>query len=190
MDRKILYIASFVLSMACTVNAGDLLDGGPKLTPPADQNLHRKITGQVDRIESGMIFLKTEEGTVRNFGYKDAQKEGLKSIQPGDRVTLELDEGNAIADIHKEGAMANRGDAGTDSEGKGGAAQGDHHSIVGTVELFDPIQKKVTVKTDDDQSQSFEIKGSALGKLNGVEKGTKVTLEIDEQNRVMDAHRG
>lgn len=189
MRSRILYAASFLLSIAVTAHAGDLLDGGPKLNPTTDQKLHRQVTGQVDRVEDGMIFLKTEEGTTRNFGVKDAQREGLKSLQKGDRITIELDEGNEIADIHKEGAVA-KGDQAVGSEGKGGQGQGEHRSVVGTIETFDPIQKRVTLKTEDGQSQSFELKNPAVSKLNGIEKGTKVTLEIDEQNRVMDAHKG
>lgn len=191
MNRKQLYAISFLLSgMAWTAHAGDLLNGGPKLNPTTDQNLHRSVTGQVDRIEDGMIFLKTEEGTTRNFGVKDAKKEGLKELKPGDRVTLELDEGNEIADIHKEEAVARGGQNGTSSEGRGGLSQNQHRSIVGTVEAFDPIQRKIILKTEDGQSQSFDLKNPAISKLNGIEKGTKITLEIDEENRVMDAHQG
>lgn len=194
MNRKVLYATSFLLSwMAWTVHAGDLLNGGPQLNPTTDQNLHRNVTGEVARIEDGMIFLKTEEGTTRNFGVKDANKEGLKGLKAGDRVTLELDEGNEIADIHKEDAVAkgNQNQNGASApEGKGGVSQGQHRSITGTIEAFDPIEKKVTVKSEDGQSQSFELKNPAISKLNGIEKGTKVTLEIDEENRVMDAHKG
>lgn len=192
MNRKVLYATAFLLSwMVWTVHAGDLLNGGPKLNPTTDQDLHRNVTGEVDRIEDGMIFLKTEEGTTRNFGVKDAKKEGLKGLKPGDRITLELDEGNEIADIHKEDSVAKGEQNGAPApEGKGGLSQDQHRSITGTIEAFDPIQRKVTVKTEDGQSQSFELKNPAISKLNGIEKGTKVTLEIDEENRVMDAHQG
>jgi len=192
MNRKILYATLFLLSLTVrTTYAGDLLDGGPKLNGPAEQQEHRNITGEVDRIDGDMIFLKTEEGTIRNFGIKDAKKEGLKGLKPGDRVTLELDEGNAIADIHKEEMVAT-GDQNemTATEGKGGPSHEQHRSVVGTVEAFDPIKKNITLKTEEGKSESFEIKSSAIPKLNGIVNGTKVTLEVDEQNLVMDAHQG
>lgn len=192
MNRKIFYATLFLLSLTVrTTYAGDLLDGGPKLDGPADQQQHRSITGEVDRIEGDMVFLKTEEGTVRNFGVKDAKKEGLKGLKAGDRVTLELDEGNAIADIHKEEAAAKSNqDEMTATEGKGGISHDQHRSVVGTVEAFDPIKKNIRLKTEEGKSESFEIKSGALSKLNGVVNGTKVTLEIDEENLVMDAHQG
>ncbi|GEM_PF-1533716 len=196
MNRKVLYATIFLLSwMTWTAYAG----GDPtntntdsKLDTSASQpSLHRTVKGEVDRIEDGMIFLKTDEGTVRNFGVKDAKKEGIKSLKPGDRVTLELDEGNEIADIHKGDSVVKADQNGTTGPaGKGGPAQNQHHTLTGTIEAFDPIAKKVTVKTEDGQSQSFELKNPAISKLNGINKGTKVTLEIDEQNRVMDAHEG
>lgn len=191
MNRKILYATLFLLLLTVGADAGDLLDGGPMIDIPASQSdeLHRKVTGEVDRIESDMVFLKTEEGTVRNFGVKDAKKEGLKGLKPGDRITVELDEGNEIADIHKEEKVAKGDQDAMSSEGKGGPSPEKHRSITGTIESFDAIRRKVTLKMEDGKSQSFELKNPAISKLTGVTPGTEVTLEIDEQNRVMDAHK-
>ncbi|MBI3802156.1 MAG: hypothetical protein HY282_00135 [Nitrospirae bacterium] len=191
---KIGYLVSFFLfCLALPAHAGDFAEGGNKLDLPLTNQIpHRTVKGVVDRIDDkGMISVKTDEGTIRSFGVTDAKKEGIQSLKPGDRITLELDEGNLISDIHKGDATAKGDTQGTISpEGKGGSTHADHHSVTGTVELFDPIQRKVTVKTEDGQSQSFEIKMPIVNKLNGVSKGTKVTLEIDEQNRVMDVHQG
>jgi hypothetical protein len=219
MNRKIFYATLFFLSLTARfATAGDLLGGEPLIDTPASKEMlnssadqdktdaparqsdepggtvtdefHRRVTGVVDRLEDGMISLKTEEGTVRKFGITDAKKEGLKGLKPGDRITIELDEGNEIADIHKEAKIAEGGqnDA-NDTEGKGGLSQDKHRSITGTLESFNAMERKVTVKTEDGKSQSFELKNPAISKLTGVAPGTEVTLEIDEQNRVMDAHR-
>ncbi len=192
MNPKIFYATLFLVSwMTWAAHAAEEPLKGAPPPNPGDQQAHREVTGEVDRIEDGMVFLKTEEGTIRNFGVKDAKKEGLKSLKTGDRVTLELDEGNEIADIHKENSMA-KGDEKdtTRPEGKGGLSQDQHRSITGRVESFNPIDRSVTLKTEDGQSHTFEVKNPAISKLNGVEKGAKVTLEIDEQNRAMDAHQG
>lgn len=172
-----------------TAFAGDLLDGGPKLQPEGAADAHRNITGTVERIESDMVFLKTSEGTTRNFAVKESNRQGLKSIQPGDQVSIELDEGNSIIDIHKDGAVAKGEDKGL--SGRGGLGAGDekgHKSVVGIVENFDAAQKILTLKSDQGKSETFQVKDAAATKLNGIKKGEKVTLEIDEQNRVMDAH--
>ncbi|MDC4203195.1 MAG: hypothetical protein MPW14_15920 [Candidatus Manganitrophus sp.] len=47
----------------------------------------------------------------------------------------------------------------------------------------------MTIKTTEGQSKSFQLKNPAISKLTGVMPGTEVVLEIDEQNRVMDAHK-
>lgn len=213
------YATLFLLSLTARVaTAGDLLGGEPMIDTPASKEMldpsadqekkdtparqsdepggnvtdkfHRRVTGEVDRLEDGMVFLKTEEGTVRKFGITDAKKEGLKGLKPGDRITLELDEGNEIADIHKEAKVAEGGRNGAnDNEGKGGLSQDKHRSITGTLESFNAMERKVTIKTEEGQSQSFELKNPAISKLTGVTPGTEVTLEVDEQNRVMDAHK-
>lgn len=187
-NKIVLGFSLFVLSVS-TVFAGDLLDGGPKLHPQ-ESNTHRNVTGTVDKVESDMVFLKTQEGTTRNFGVKEGAKEGVKSLQPGDQITLELDEGNAIIDIHKDGAMAKGTEENAigDKGGLGADAGKGHKSVVGTIENFDQIQKIVILKTDQGKSETFQVKDAAATKLNGVKKGDKVTLEIDEENRVMDAH--
>lgn len=188
-----LLLASFLLFlMTLPVHAGNFAEGGNKLDLPLTNDIpHRTVAGVVERVEeNGMISVKTEEGTIRSFGVTDAKKEGLKALKPGDPVTLELDEGNLIADIHQGTAIAKGSEPGIAPEGKGGSTPEQHRSVTGAIELFDPIQRKVTVKTEDGQSQSFEIKMPVVNKLNGVSKGAKVTLEIDEQNRVMDVHKG
>lgn len=217
MNRKMLYATLFLLSLTVkTTYAGDLLDGGPMIDTPANEDMidtpadrgkgnppasqsdeagesatdefHRRVTGEIDRLEDGMISLKTQEGTVRKFGVKDAKKEGLKGLKPGDRVTLELDEGNEIADIHKEAQVAEGNQSGAD-DGKGGFSPEKHRSITGTLESFNAMERKVTIKTAEGQSKSFQLKNPAISKLTGVIPGTEVVLEIDEQNRVMDAHK-
>ena len=181
-----------IFVMALTVStafAGDLLDGGPKLQPKESADTHRNVTGTVERIESDMVFLKTSEGTTRNFAVKESTRQGLSSIKPGDQVAIELDEGNSIIDIHKDGAMAKEGNQPAIGD-RGGLTAGDsgHKSVVGTVETFDAAQKILILKSDQGKSESYQVKDAAATKLNGIKKGDKVTLEIDEQNRVMDAH--
>ncbi|HZR45303.1 MAG TPA: hypothetical protein VFA47_01270 [Candidatus Manganitrophaceae bacterium] len=190
MNKNKILLGIFVMALgASTAFGGDLLDGGPKLQPKESADTHRNVTGTVERIESDMVFLKTNEGTTRNFAVKESKREGLKSLQPGDQVSLELDEGNSIIDIHKDGAMAQGNDQkGIGDRGGLGAGDSGHKSVVGTVENFDPAQKILILKSDQGKSESYQVKDAAATKLNGIKKGDKVTLEIDEQNRVMDAH--
>lgn len=176
-----LFVCVLPLSSA---QGGDLLSGGPYLKP-ADQVIHRTLISEVQKIDRGLVFVKTQEGTNRSFPVEELKKEGIAWVQKGDLLTLEIDEGNMIIDIHKQEAVAKT------IESAGRAAAGHHHQMVrGTVDSFDPIDKKVSIKLDGGESKMFEVKIPVLTKLNGIQQGTRVALEVDEEGRVMDAHRG
>lgn len=101
---------------------------------------------------------------------------------------MEIDEGNQIVDVHKDGALTKKQES-TPSD-KGGAAPDGHRSITGTIESFDQRNKRVTIQSEEGKLETFDLKDAAFTKLNTARKGEKVTLEIDERNRVMDAHKG
>jgi cold shock CspA family protein len=136
---------------------------------------HREVIGTVQKVEGDLISVKTGEGTTRNFTVKEGQREGFKSMKPGDQVVLEMDEGNQIVDIHPKGMLSSKGTHG-------------HRSITGTVENFSRSDKTMKVKTKEGKTESFGIKDSALAKLGSIKEGSQITVEVDEQNRVMDAH--
>lgn len=183
MNRKMFYL--MFLFLAVTFSTASATDQPQLVTDkPAgdihpsisDDAPHHMINGTVKSIEGDMVSVKLETGVTRRFGVAEAKKEGIKSLKEGDKVSLQVNEANLIVDIHKDGAMAQN--------------QRQHRSIVGTVEQFDPLQKKVTVKTDQGKTETFEIKMPIIAKLSGIEQGTKVTMEIDEQNLVTDVHKG
>lgn len=90
-----------------------------------------------------------------------------------------------IIDIHKQEAIAKT------IESAGRMAAGHHHQIMrGALESFDPLGKEVSLRLDSGETKAFEVKVPVLTKLNGVPPGTRVALEVDEEGRVMDAHRG
>lgn len=137
---------------------------------------HRELTGTIQKIDGSMISVKTSEGTTRNFTLREGNREGLGALKQGDKVVLEMDEGNQIVDIHPEGMLSSKGEHG-------------HRSVTGTVEKFSQSDKTMKLKTKDGKTESFGVKDSALAKLGNLKEGTQITLEVDEQNRVMDAHK-
>lgn len=178
MNKKVLYLMvlflAVTLSPAYAVDQSDKTEG--ELHPSISKEApHHTINGTVKEITGGEVAVKLETGPIRRFGVVDAKKEGIKSLKEGDKIALEVNEANLIVDIHKEG-MAQ--------------SQEQHRSIVGTVEQFDPLQRRLTVKTDDGKTETFEIKMPLIAKLSGVEQGARITMEIDEQNRVSDVHKG
>lgn len=181
MAKKIM-IASWALLMAFStafadqpVPATDQPNGDihPPISAPAP---HQRIEGTVEKVEGEMVFLKLETGVTRQFGVEEAKKEGLNLLEKGDQVVLEVNEANLIVDIHEEGRAIQK--------------EQRHRSVSGTVEQFDPLQNKLTVKTDEGKTETFELKMPVVAKLSGIDQGAKITMEIDEQNRVMDVHKG
>lgn len=171
--RKLFLVFWFLASSFSTAYGGDLLSGGPWLVPNDPSYSHRDITAIVSRVVSDMVFFKTEEKTIRNFGVKEFNREEIPSPQPGDEVSLILDRGNSIIDITEPG-------------GKGGFIG---NEVTGTVLSFGGSDEMITLETEEGEVQGFILKAVVATKLNGIRMGTKVTLAIDGQDRVMDAYQ-
>lgn len=135
---------------------------------------HREVTGTIEKIQGNLISVKTQEGSTRNFTLNEGKREGFEALKPGDKVVLEMDEGNQIVDIHLQG-MGASGDHG-------------HRSITGTIEKFNRDDKTMTILTQEGKTENFGVKDSALAKVGSVKEGMQITLEVDEQNRIMDVH--
>jgi hypothetical protein len=97
----------------------------------------------------------------------------MSSLQPGDEVDLILDRGNSV--------LAVAPPRGT------GVFIGD--DITGTVQHFDILNKRITLKTEEGEIQNFELRDAVATKLNGVNKGRTIALEMDGQHRAFDAYR-
>jgi hypothetical protein len=102
----------------------------------------------------------------------------MSSLQPGDEVDLILDRGNSVLAIAPP--------RGT------GAFIGD--DVTGTVQhgappFFDRFNKRITLKTEEGEIQSFELRDAVATKLNGVNEGRMIALEMDGHHRAFDAYR-
>ncbi len=146
---------------------------GEPYLQPKDSSSHRSITATVKRIASDTVFVRTEERTIRNLGVTEAKRDGMSSLRPGDQVDLILDRGNSVLAIAPP--------RGT------GAYIGD--DVTGTVQRFDGLSKRITLKTVEGEIQNFELRDAVATKLNGVNKGRMIALEMDGQNRAFDAYR-
>lgn len=134
-----------------------------------DQNAHRTVTGAIQKITGDSIFVKTQEGTVRNFGIKEAKTDGMKNLKVGDQVRIEFDAGNQMIDIEK-----------VSGEMKG--LKDPHAMVTGTVTGFDRVKKTVALKLPDGTVKTYGMKDAAATKMMNVKIGTKVMMEIDEEN--------
>ena len=156
----------FTLSIAY---AGDLPGGGsPDSTATSDQG-HRNVIGTISKTTENMLTVETEEGTTRTFTVQSAAIDGITKLRPGDRVVLELDEGNQIIGINDIGEK--------------------HQLVRGEVVGIDRDKKTVTLKLNNGTSQSYGMKEAMAGKMNNIEKGAIVILMVDERNNLAkDVH--
>jgi len=120
-----------------------------------------------------MVFLSTEERTIRTVGLREWEREGFGMPEEGDEVSLILDYGNTIIDI-------------TETGGKGGFFG---NEVSGKVHRFNGAMMWIAVKTDDGEIRGFGVKDGAVTKLNGIEFGRPIILALDGESRVMDVYR-
>lgn len=176
MNRRRLFLTILILvssaSAAYGTDFGNNMVGEPYLQP-MDLSSHRSITGTVMKVESHTVFLRTDEGTIRTHGAKEIQKDGRRSLRPGDEVDLILDKGNSVLAIAPP--------RGT------GAYIG--NTVTGTVQRFDILDMRITLKTEEGEIQSIELRDAVATKLNGIAKGSTVSLEMDGHDRAFDAYR-
>jgi hypothetical protein len=131
---------------------------------------HNKLNGIVTKIESGMIFVKTEGLQSRTFSINKADRMGLHEVKVGDTVALVVDENNVLVDVHKKGL-----------EPAG------HRMVTGNLHWTDPSGKQIKLATPKGV-QSFDVDSMVSSKLTAVAKGQQVVVELDEANVVIDVH--
>lgn len=133
-------------------------------------NILHSVIGTVSKATEEAISLEMEGGITRDFTLKDGTNAGMVP-HPGDRILLEFDEGNRIIDMIDIG--------------------GKHPLILihGEIIGVDPKKKVVTLKLKNGTSQIYKMKEEVVDKMTRIEKGTAVTVMIDQHSHtVIDAH--
>lgn len=160
------WLVMFTLSIAY---AGDSPGGGAQHSSSTIDQGNRNVIGTISKRTETMLTVDTAEGTARSFSIKSASIDGITTLQPGDRVVLELDEGNQIIGINGIGET--------------------HQLVRGEVVGIDQDKKIVTLKLTNGTSQTYGMKEALAGKMNNIEKGAMVMLMVDQRNDLaMDVH--
>lgn len=133
--------------------------------------IHKELSSVVTRIEGGIIFVKTPNA-MRTISPNKGDRMGLHDVQIGDQVLLVIDTGNVLIDVHKVGNPIHG-----------------HQVVSGTLHYADPFWKEVQVSTPEG-IERFDVDSLAGSKLSVFEEGNPVTLELDEDNFMIDIRRG
>jgi hypothetical protein len=126
---------------------------------------HRTINGVVIAEKSGLLTVKTSEGTTMSVTPKASERHGHAVPKVGQEVTLVLNENNNVIDVHLKGA------------------EGAHRFVTGKLVYVGKI-KLQTPQGD----QTFPLVRQDI-KTGGIEEGALVTAELNEAGAVIDLHR-
>jgi hypothetical protein len=166
--RVIGFLGFLLVATSLSTAYGEEMTSG--VNPAAGPDSYRSVNATVLRVVSDMVFFKTSEKTVRNTSMKELDRNGIRSVKPGDKVSLIVDRGNTILTITQPAdAILFAGE------------------ITGTVQQVDRVNNSVTVKAAG-KPRSFALRDAAAMKLASL-KGGRVTLVLDQENWAMDAYR-
>ena len=133
--------------------------------------MHQELSGVVTKIDSGIIFIKTPHA-VRTISPNKGDRMGLHDVRIGDQVILVVDTGNVLIDVHKVGDPIHG-----------------HQVVSGTLQYADPFWKEIQVSTPEGIKR-FDVDSLSGSKLSVFGEGAPVTLELDEDNVMIDIRRG
>lgn len=64
---------------------------------------HQKVEGVVSEVKSGLYIVKTATGATLTLTESAAVREGRHAPKVGDELTLWVNEGNMVIDVHPKG---------------------------------------------------------------------------------------
>lgn len=150
-----------VLVLVAPVGAGQIGEPGG----------HYEFSGVIYKIESGLLFVKTDTLRPRWISQNKADRVGLHEAKIGDAVNMLVDSGNQVLDV----ARADR-------------PFGEHRVIAGTLRYADPFWGEIQLSTPEGDV-SFEVDTLAGSKLSVMQEGNPVMIEVDADNFMIDIHR-
>lgn len=145
---------------------------GYALADESGSGTHPAIPGTISQIRSGMLFITTPAGLrPRVVSPNHADRVGLHEARVGDRVMLWVDEGNVLIDVHADGFQGRT-----------------HRTVAGRLWYADPYWNEIRLATPGG-IERYDVDALAGSKLSVMPEGGPVTVELDEDNIVIDIHR-
>ncbi|MEP7152400.1 MAG: hypothetical protein ABI856_11870 [Nitrospira sp.] len=156
-------VATLGMCVPLGVGWADSSDG-PRL------GAHLALSGQIAKIESGLLFVKTPYGMqLRTISPNKADRVGLHDARIGDEVWLLIDSGNVLLDAARPG----------------GEFFDNHKVLAGRIHYADPYWGEIQISTPEG-FERFEVDTLAGSKLSVFQEGMPVTIELDADNVMID----
>lgn len=159
MTRTMVMFGSMVLSLSMTVPSGQAAEGGAK------NATHMKVSGVVSSVQSGITTVKTPWGTM-----KIASTLTPKNLEVGEEVYMQVNENNAVIDVHRKGDRAHT-----------------HRFVTGNLAYASPDRKEIKVWTPEGE-KAIDVQ-TGRSKLSTLEEGAPVTVELNEAGKMIDIYR-
>jgi hypothetical protein len=158
------------LALALSALAGTLLMlPAISFSDAEHSSTHRKVTAVVTGERSGLLTVKTQDGSTLNLNPNASRRHGHEVPKVGDEVTITLDENNQVIEVHPKG------------EG------GTHRFVTGKLVYVGKMKKEIKLQTPKGE-EVFPIERLEI-KTGGIEEGSLVTAEVNEAGTIIDLHR-
>lgn len=158
--------AAIALAMLLAASSGLADEGGKPTHGPGTHTksgYHLALHGQVTKIQSGVVFVKTPVGQ-----YTINAKTAPADAAVGDEVTLWLNDENMVIDHHGQ------------HKNKAGA----HRLLTGKLVYAGLTKKEIKLWTPEGE-KVFPLDRMEV-KTKPIAEGSKVTVELDESGTVID----
>lgn len=138
--------------------------GSAKQPGQTGSGTHMKLSGVVSKIESGLVFVTTPTGRLT------VSSKAIRAVcKVGDKVTMWMNEGNVVIDVHKEGKPS------------------PHRFITGSLTYVSDDKNEILLWTPEGEKPFPVERGKS--KLSAVKDGTPITAELNEEGRIIDIHQ-
>jgi uncharacterized protein YuzE len=157
---KTMVFASMFLSLFIAASHGFANEGDQ-----TRRATHMKVSGTISKVQSGIVTVNTPWGSM-NF----SSSTGPQKLEVGEEVEMQVNENNAVIDVHRKGAAAHH-----------------HRYITGKLAYTSTDRKEIKLWTPEGE-KTFDVQ-TGRSKMSTLEEGAPVTIEVNEAGKVIDIHR-
>jgi len=126
---------------------------------------HLKVSGVVAKVQATHVVIKTPWGQM-----KIASQVLPKGLEVGEEVDMWVNENNAVIDVHRKGDPAHS-----------------HKFVTGSLVYTSTDKTEIKLQTPEGE-KTFDVQ-TGKSKLSAIAEGSPVTVEVNEEGKVIDVHR-
>jgi hypothetical protein len=165
--RKLAGIVGSVVLGAVMVVPQGFADQGGAHGPGGThgRGTHMKVSGVVSKVQSDLITVKTPWGQMRI-----TSSTAPKNLEVGEEVEMQVNENNAVIDVHRKGDPSHS-----------------HRFVSGKLAYASSDRREIKLWTPEGEKK-FDVQ-TGRSQLSGIDEGTPIAIELNEQGKVIDIHR-